>query len=217
MKTVTPFKTLILAAAASLGLAVAAFASDDPSTSVPRPVDANSRGLLGENYAHLGYTYVDIKHSDADANSFDFSLNQGIRNGVDTLMEYNYTRSEPFLGGHASWQSIFAGGRAYTTMNNMKPYFEAGFGWAWAHAPVFGSDNSFAWFGGVGMEFTVAPDVTVTPFIRFTDAVSIEDADNWDFGVKGNYWINSKWALTAKVSMDDDNNWSLGAGVNIHF
>jgi hypothetical protein len=217
MKNVSSFKTLILTAAASLGLAVAALASDDPGRATPTLVDAGSRGLLGETYTHLGYSYVDTKNSNVDANSFDFSMNQGIRNGVDTLFEYNYTRSEPLLDGHATWQSLLAGGRAYTTLNSLKPYFEAGLGWAWASVPLFGSDNSFAWFGGVGMEWTVASDISVTPFIRFTDAINLGDADRWDFGVKGNYWLNARFAVSALVSLDDDQSWSLGTGVNYHF
>ncbi len=217
MKNVTSFKTLILAAAASLGLALAAVASDDPMTSAPVRSDAGSRGLLGQNYAHLGYNYVDIHHSGVDANSYDFDLNQGIREGVDTLLEYNYTRSEPFLGGHASWQSILAGARAYSRFNGVKPYAEAGLGWAWASAPVFGNDNSFAWFAGVGVECTVAPDVTVTPFIRYSDATGIDDSDSWDYGVKGNYWINPTVAISGTVSINNDSDWTFGAGVNFHF
>ncbi|HET7535958.1 MAG TPA: hypothetical protein VFJ90_05865, partial [Candidatus Didemnitutus sp.] len=200
----------------SLGLSLAALASDDP-VSVPRPVDAGSRGLLGETYTHLGYSYVDTNHSNVDAHSFDFSLNSAVYHGADTLLEYNYTQSEPFAGGHAWWQNVLAGARGYTSMGGFKPYLEGGLGWAWAKAPVIGSDNSWAWFAGVGAEVTVARDITVTPFIRYTDAPGIDDSDKWDFGVKGNYWINSKFAVTANVSVDDDQDWTIGAGVNFQF
>lgn len=217
MKNVTSFKTLILAAAASLGFAVAAIASDDPSTAVPRPLDAaGSRGLLGETYTHLGYSYIDTNHSEVDAHSFDFSMNRGLYHGVDTMFEYNYTQSEPFAGGKAWQQTLLAGGRWYKTLNSLKPYAEAGLGWSWIDTP-FGNDNSWAWFAGVGIEAAVAQNVTVTPFIRFTDAPEIGEADKWDFGVRGNYWINSRFAVSANLSIDDDQAWTMGAGVNLSF
>jgi len=217
MKNVSSFKHLSLAAAASLGLALVATASEMPDVPASQPVGSTSRGLLGENYTNLGFTYIDVKNTNVDGQAIDFGMSAPYTSKTDLFFEYNYTRSEPVLDGHAWWQSLLAGGRWYTNLNGIKPYAEAGLGWAWVDVPVFGGENSWAWFTGIGIETPVAPNATVTPFIRFTDAPDIGDADHWDFGVKGNYWLNAKLALTAKVAIDDDQSWSFGAGVNYQF
>lgn len=216
----TSFKSLLLAAACSLGLAAPGFASDDPTVVSSTPattVGAITHGVLGHNLANFSLSYVDIDDSSVDATAFNLTLNQGLRTGVDTLFEYNYLRSENTGVGRISEQKLNFGGRAYTNYKGFKPFVDGGIGWAWLKAPLGLSDNSFLVFGSVGAEFQVTPELTITPSIRYWYPTRNSVDDAWDFGVKANYWVSEKIALTAKISMDDDQSIEYGLGFNYRF
>lgn len=211
MKNVTSFKTLILAGAVALGFASAAFAGEGPA-----PVSTD-RGLLGQNHVSLGYSFLDLQGTDIDAHGIDLSIHQNVREGVDTLVEYNYLRSESFPGGRVSQNSLVAGGRVYTAFHGFKPYAEAGLGWTWLRAPFGFSDDSFAYFAGVGAEFQVSPDVTVTPFVRYLDATADSFEHEWDYGIRANWWVTEKVGLTGAVVRDNARNMEYNLGVNYRF
>lgn len=215
MKNVTSFKTLILAGAVALGLATAAVAGEGPAAA-SAPVSPG-RGLLGQNYVNLSYSFVDLQGTSLDAHSFGFELHQNVQEGIDTLLEYNYLRSEPFAGGHITQDSLVAGGRAFTSFHGFKPYAEAGLGWVWQRAPLGFSDNSFAYFAGVGAEFQVAPDVSVTPFVRYLDGTKSSFDHEWDYGVRANWWATEKIGLTAGVIRDNSRNMEYNIGVNYRY
>ena len=216
----TSFKSLLLAAACSLGLAAPGFAADDPTVVSSTPtttVDAGSRGVLGHNLANFSISYVDIDDSSVDATVFNLTLNQGLRTGVDTLFEYNYLRSENTGLGRISEHKVNFGGRAYTNYNGFKPFVDGGIGWAWLKAPLGLSDNSFLVFASVGAEFQACPDLTITPSVRYWYATKSSVDDAWEFNVKANYWVTEKIAITAKLGIDDDQTMEYGLGFNYRF
>jgi len=219
MKNVLMFRNLLPAAALALGLAVPAFAGDDPATPAAAPAVASTggHGLLGQNYASLGYVYTDISDTSVNASGYKFALNQGVRDGLDTLLEYDYLRSDETGFGRASQQILDAGVRGYVNYGGLKPYAEAGVGWAWLHAPAGARENSFVWFAGVGAELQAAPDFSITPFVRFSYANSFTNHQQWDYGVKANYWVTEHVGLMATLSRDNSRDMSYGAGVNFRF
>lgn len=220
MNYVTSYKSLILVAACAAGLTVPAFASDDPAAaSAPATTTLSpvTHGVLGQNVANLGFSYVDIDDSKVDATAFNLTLNQALRTGVDTVFEYNYLRSENTGLGRITEQKVNFGGRAYTNYNGFKPFVDGGIGWAWLKAPLGLSENSFLVFASVGAEFQATPELTITPSVRYWYATKKSVDDTWDFGVKANYWLSEKIALTGKVSMDDDQNIEYGIGFSYRY
>ena len=217
MNNVTSFKSLFLATTLVAGCAVAAFAGDEPASapnSSPAPL---SHGLLGQTYASLGYNYSRLDSSSVNANGLEFAMNQGVRTGLDTLLEYTGTRTDDTGVGRLTEQILDLGARAYTNYNGIKPYAEAGVGWTWLNAPLGLSDNSFVWFAGVGAEFQATSELTITPLVRYSDATSYHSGGTWDYGVKANYWLTEKLGLTAKITRNDSQDMTYGVGINFHF
>ncbi len=215
----TSFKSLLLAAGCSLGLAVSGFASDDPvvAATPTSTVNASSHGVLGQNVANLGFSYVDIKNSSVNAYAMNLTLNQAIQTGIDTLFEYNYLRSDDTGIGRITEHKVNFGGRAYTNYQGFKPFVDGGIGWVWERAPLGLSDNSFLLFASVGAEFQATPDLTITPSVRYWYATKSSVGDVWEYSVKANYWLTEKLALTAKLGVDDDQTMEYGLGLNYRF
>jgi len=212
MKQTIIIKSLLIAGATFLGFAATSRAQD----AVP---PAGSLGLLGQTYAGLDYSYIDFDNSSTNADSFGFRFNQAYRPGLDALLSYNWSQTGVVLGDRAHQQDIGAGLRAYSTSYSWgKPYIEAGAGWTWfKYAGV--RDNSFTWDAAAGVEFQVAPKVSVTPYVKYEDAPSLDvaDKDTWNFGVKANYWVNNQWGVTGGVSYNDDHDTTYTIGTNFRF
>jgi hypothetical protein len=215
MKNVLSFQTLFVAAALSLGCAAPAFAGDDPVA--PAAPAAEGHGVLGQNYINLGYHYTDIADTGINAHGLSLTMNQGVRDGLDTLLEYNYLRSDETGFGHATQQIIDVGARAYMSYRGVKPFAEAGLGWAWLRVPAAGRESSFLWFAGVGVEVQATPDLTFMPFVRLNYATSLADHKQWDYGVRSNYWLTERVGLTASLSRDNSRDMTYGIGVNIRY
>jgi hypothetical protein len=218
MKHFISLKTLILAIALPLGLAASAFAGDD--TAAPAPVAtpaAVGHGLLGQTYLNLGYSYTDIANTSVNASTYNLAVNQGVREGLDTFLEYSYAQSENTGFGRIDQQIFDVGARAFTNFNGLKPYAEAGLGGVWLKSPAVSHERSFLWFVGVGAEIQAATDLTFTPFVRLSYANSVDDHKVWDYGVRGNYWLTERLALTATLSRDNSRDTSYGIGVNLRY
>ncbi|HKB57540.1 MAG TPA: hypothetical protein VKC51_08110 [Lacunisphaera sp.] len=200
-------KTLILAAAMSLGLAASAVAADTPV-----PVSGNM-GLLGQTYADLTYSYINLDASSSHADDYHFEYNQPLNAGFDGVLAYDWTQT----GSFAKQQSILAALRAFNTSFKWgKPYVEAGGGYAWNKVAGV-KDNSFLWEVTVGAEFQVAPAVTVTPFVQYLDAPDLASRSTWNYGVNANYWIDSQWAVTGGISRNDNQDTAFTVGTNFRF
>lgn len=210
-------KTLMLAAAVSLGLAVAARAADVNGTQVPVPSTGSGHGMLGQSYAALGYSYHDLEGTSLNAHSYNFSVNQAVSDSFDATLEFKDAFSSRIAGGRISERFINAGVRAYTTTRGFKPYVEAGLGWVWQKAPLGLHDNSFAYYLGTGVEFQVAQDFSVTPFVRYLDATKRSFDHEWDYGVKANYWLNERVGLTAAVIRDNSRDMEYNFGVTLRY
>ena len=213
MKNKIILKSLILSAVAALGLAPSAFAGgDEPNTPASVPA-SGTPGLLGQTYAGLTYSYVDLNRSSSHADDYHFDYNESLKSGLDGVLSYDWTQSN----SQTKQQSLRAGLRAFSAAYVWgKPYVEAGAGYTWEKVAGV-KDNSFLWQAGLGVEFQAAPAVTVTPFIRYSDAPSLSQRDKWDFGVKANYWVDRQWAVTAGLVRDDHQNMTYTVGTNFRF
>ncbi len=218
MNYVTSYKSLLLAAACAAGLTAPAFAADAPVVATAAPAtEQSTHGVLGQNLANLGFSYVDLHNSSVNAMAYNLTLNQSIQTGIDTLFEYNYLRSEDTGAGRLIEQKVDFGGRAYTNFNGFKPFVDGGIGWFWQKKPLAIKDNSFLLFASVGAEFQAAPDLTITPAVRYWCTTKNSANDVWEFSVKANYWVTEKLAITAKISRDDNQNMGYGLGLNFRF
>ncbi len=207
MKNNNILKTLIFAAAVSLGLAASVRADDTPV-----PVSGNM-GLLGQTYAGLTYSYINLDASSSHTDNYHFDYNQPLNAGFDGALTYDWTQT----GSFAKQQSILAVLRAFSTSFKWgKPYVEAGGGFTWAKVAGV-KDNSFLWEVTAGAEFQVAPAVTVTPFVQYLDAPDLASRSTWNFGVKANYWIDSQWSVTGGISRNDNQDTAFTVGTNFRF
>jgi hypothetical protein len=207
MKQTTIRQSLILTVAV-LGLTAAARAAD----STPVPASAPT-GLLGQTYAALTYSYLDLGHTSAHADNAQFEINQSLSAGFDGILTYDFTHFSS-----ASKQQVLALGlRAFSGAYAWgKPYVEAGAGYTWESLPG-ARDNSLIWDVAVGAEFQAAPALTFTPFVKYQGTPSLVRRDQWDFGVKANYWVDAQWALTVGVDRDSHQNTGFTVGTNFRF
>lgn len=211
------FKNILITAAAALGLAAVARA-DVPLEKEPlQSTTAVGQGLLGQQYAGLTYSYIDLDGTSTHADEYNFSFNQPLNAGLDGIFSYDYSRSGLLAGSHVSQHELLAGLRAFSNHYAWgKPFVEASAGYAWQRF-AGAKDNSFVWGVGIGAEFQVAPAFAVTPTIGYKDAPDLAASGTWTYGVKANYWIDSQWSVTGGISRDDNSNNMFTVGTNFRF
>jgi hypothetical protein len=207
MKTNHLLKSFLLAAAL-LGAALATRAQETS------PLPASGRlGLLGQTYAGLTYSYVNLHAASSHTDDYRFDYNQALKTGLDAIFSYDYlqggagTKQQDFLAGMRAYSNAYAWGR---------PYVEAGGGFAWEKV-AGAKDNSFLWEVAIGTEFQVAPAVTVTPYIKYEGTPSLARRNTWDYGVKANYWVDGQWAVTAGLDRTNHQDMRYTVGTNWRF
>jgi len=216
MKNHTSLKLLALASALVLGTAAARADSTLPADNAAGAATENL-GLLGQSYTSLSYSYTNLDNSSVHGDSYNFEFNQPLSFGFDGFLGYSYSQSSVFGGSRLKSNIVDAGLRAFSTRYNWgKPYVEAGVGYSW-NRYAGAKDNAFMWEVGAGVEFQVAPKATVTPYIQYVDVPEIDSGHGWNFGVKGNYWVTSRWAATLGAELDDDHNSTFTIGTNFRF
>jgi hypothetical protein len=213
-------KSLLLVTAV-FGLAVAARAQSAPTAartaSAPSPAVDTGRGLLGQTYSGLTYTYTDIRHTSINGQGLRFEYNLPLNVGFDAKFTYDGARSEPFAGMRNSSQLLEASAIAFAPqLDWIKPYIEVGGGWLWTKT-LGDRDSSFAARLGAGAEFQVTPVLVLTPYATYTHASVLESDHLWNYGVKANYWILEHWGVSAGLDRDNHQNLGYSAGMNYRF
>lgn len=197
---------IVLLARLGLGLAVRLSAGETGTTT----------GLLGENYFGTTYAWHKLSDSPIDAHGFAFEGNWVVRDNLDFSLNYDWRRTDEFLGIRARQQTVLVGLRIFNSEDRIRYYSEAAAGWAWADAGGLVSDHSSTYRLGAGAELTLAPSTTLTPFIYYQDYGS-GGSGTFNYGLKANTWVSRHWALTASVLRDDSKDVSYHLGVNVRF
>lgn len=228
MKQNLPLKSCLLAAALSLGGILPVRADDSQPTRLPTSAPpeqttilpsstAGDLGLLGQSFATLSYTRINLDDTPVDIDRGTFEVNQPLAFGLDGVFAYNYARSGAFAGSRLKEQSLTAALRAFSNSFNWgRPYLEAGIGQAWTRF-AGASDKSILWEAAAGAEFQVLERATVTPYVQYVDTPDMAAEGVWNFGVKGSYWLDRNWAVTAGFSRDDEQNSGFTVGTNFRF
>jgi len=205
--------TSIILAAAALGLTVSAHAAD-PAPAAPA---ADPLGLLGQTYAGLSYSFINLHNAPVNADSYGFEYNQPLNTGFDAVFNYDWTQSGVVAGDRAREQALSAALRAFSLSYSWgKPYVDAGLGYDWTRFAGV-KDHSFAWIGEAGVEFQVAPAVSVTPYVRYSLTKGFDEQDNVNYGVKANYWVTKQLAVTAGLDRNNDHDMTYKLGLNVRF
>jgi hypothetical protein len=209
-------KSLVLVTALALSLGATARAGSAVLDEKPAPMVGNL-SLLGQTYGTLTYSYINVDDVSSHGDRYNFEVNQPLAFGIDGFLSFEHSQSSEVAGSRVK-QNILGGAlRAFSTSYNWgKPYVEAGAGYTWARY-AGAKDNSFIWHLGVGAEFQVTPQATVTPYVTYEDAPSLAGGNTWNFGVKANYWIDSSWAVTAGLSRNDEKATAFTIGTNFRF
>jgi len=203
-------KTLVLVAAASLGLVTAATAQ-----SMPAATSAGG-GLLGQNYSGVGFGYVHFDQGIPKiAHDYTFLFNQSLTEGLDLGVSYDYLRASA-LGVNGTQSTIGLNATGYLKQDWGKPFVQAGAGWLWQRAGSV-RENSFAYVVGTGIEFPVGTSFAVAPFVNYQAAKDIAGLHTWNYGVKTTYRVCKEWSTSLTVSIDDDKDMTYAIGVNYHF
>lgn len=212
------WKILGLAVAGSLGLATAALAQN-ANVAPPVPSPELAAGLLGTGYTAVGWNYVNFDGSaPSAARGLTATFNQPLRAGLDLQVNYDWLRAG-LRGVTLSQHQLEGGVTAFQSYSWGKPFVDAGAGWVWARGGG-ASDDSFVFHFGGGVEFAVAPRLSVTPFVEFRRATGF-NASEVDLGAKAAYRLTREWSAVAKVQYDavrhdrDATEYSLG--VAYHF
>ncbi len=209
MKQNLLIKSFLLAVAA-FSLAGAARAADAMSSASVPP--SGTMGLLGQTYAGLSYSYLDLNHSPDHTDDYRFDYNQPLNAGLDGVLSYDFMQT-----GAVKQQAVAGALRAFSSAYTWgKPYVEAGAGYTWERGGG-GKDNSVLWEIAVGTEFQLAPAFTLTPFVKYQGTPDLAQRDVWNYGVKANYWVDSQWALTAGLDRDNHQAMRYLVGTNFRF
>lgn len=212
MNSFHSLQKFLAAGALALGLTVSAVAGgDDASPSLV------GQGLLGQSYYHASYGFVNLDGTRIDAHALNLDYNRAVDTGLDTFASARFLRSGRLPGGRHTEHALNLGGRFHTVLQGVKPYWDAGIGWAWAKGPGGFRDNTFTWQTGIGAEVAMAHGLTLTPYVQYGDAIDFVDGDSWNVGVKGNYWLNAQTAILAAVDRQIDESWEYRVGVNVRF
>lgn len=211
MKSLPSSKHLLLAAALALGLA-GIVRAQNADAAVPTPGGTPPQGLIGTDYFHTSYSFINFDDTSVDAHGANFEFNRSVSDGVDTQFAYRGLRSESFAGGRVTEHAVDFGGRFYTRYLGLKPYAAAGIGWVWDKAPFGINDNSFTWYAAVGGEFSVTPALSLRPSITYRDATDYSGSGTWIYGVRANHWVSTRLGVSAAFDLDGDRNsfWSVG-------
>lgn len=206
-----------LLAGALLALGVVARA--DMAVDLP-DVDARAAGhlgLLGQTYGTLTYSYVDLAHTSTHADNYRFEMNQPLAFGLDGVFAYDYAQTGAIGGSRLRQHELSTALRAFSNSFNWgKPYVEAGVGYAWNRF-AGASDNSFLWGVAAGTEFQVASSATLTPYVQYADTPDLTSEGIWNFGVRGSYWVDTQWAVTAGLERNDEQSTAFTVGTNFRF
>ncbi len=214
MKQTNTTKSLLLSALAVLGLAASAFAGGDEARS---PMSGPAPGLLGQAYAGLTYSQVNLDASPVNADRYGFEYNEPIKPGFDAVFNYDWTQSGAFAGRRMREHELAATLRAFSTNQSWGlPYVEGGIGYDWVRF-AGARDSSFVWIAGAGVEFQATAELTVTPFVRYERAHGFADNNDFNYGVKANYWFSPKCAFTAAISRNDRQDTAGKVGINIRY
>jgi hypothetical protein len=208
-------QALLLAGAALLlaGAARAAVPLDNPVATTPV-----GQGLLGQTYANLDYSYIDLDDSSVHADKFSFGFNQPLHAGLDGIFTYDWMQTGKSSGTWVNVQDFTADLRAFSTSFVWgKPYVNAGIGYAWSRGAPAGHDDSFLWRVAAGAELRVTAATTVTPYVQYTDTPDLAGGGTWNYGAKANYWVNSEWAISAGIVSDQHQTISYTVGTNFRF
>jgi hypothetical protein len=215
-------KFLILAAAFSLGLATAASAQDPNVSMTPPPrVDDSAASLLGQRYSGLTANYIDLRNhrSPNVARGLTFDYNQPLQPNLDLNASFAYTTADLVSGSKLIQRDAELDAVAYTAFAWGKPFALIGGGWSWVSADGY-HDDSFNYKLGAGVEFQVAREVLLTPFVNFVRATHFNQ-NEMDYGVKAAFRLTSQWDLTAQAqynALDDaTDTLAYALGVNYRF
>jgi hypothetical protein len=216
MKQTIINKSFLLSAVAALGLATSAFAGGD-GTAAPAAVTPEAQGLLGQTYAGLSYSYLHLDSSPVNAAKYGFEYNQPLNPGFDAVFNYDWAQTGVVAGDRAHEQLLSAALRAFSSSQAWgRPYLEAGLGYDWMRFAGT-KDHSFVWIAGAGVEFQPTAQLSVTPFVRYERANGYADPDQFNYGVKANYWFTRQWALTAELGRNDSQDMTYKFGANFRF
>jgi hypothetical protein len=209
-------RTLLLAIIAVVGLAATAHAQT-AGAGIPAPAPETGKGLLGQTYVGVGYGYTDLNNSSVNYQGLSFSYNQPLNTGFDLNLDIGNAWSSEFSGVRTRQQSFEAAAVAFIPDRAWgRPFFSVGAGWLWVKTAGV-SDNSFLYSFDTGVEFQATRELSITPFVSYTDATSLHVNNKWGYGVKAHYWMTDQWGVAGALSRDNKSNMTYSTGVTFRF
>lgn len=183
-------KSVILAAAVSLGFAVQASAQD---ASLEK-----SQGVIGSRYASVELNYFDLQSGPPTVGrGITVAYNQPVTANIDVGASYESIRIK-YSGTVNKSDKFDALLTGYIAQSWGKPFVAAGLGWMFGDVAAF-TEDSLTIKASVGSEFAVAKNLTVTPYVGFARIVSNFQENDFIGGVKAAYRLDKDWDLTARV------------------
>lgn len=210
---------LITAGFALAAAARAQSAATNPTAPASPPAQPTeiSRGLLGQTYSGLTYTYTELRHSPLEGQGLRFEYNMPLNLGFDAKFTYDGLRTTSFANLRNTSQLAEASAVAFMTQYGwIKPYIEVGAGWLWTKSAGV-RDNAAAGRLGTGAEFQVATALVLRPYVNYTSSGVLPSDHRWNYGVKANYWLTDQWGVSAGLDRDNQQNMGYSAGLNYRF
>jgi len=230
-KTTITQTSLICVLALGLVISASAQAVQTSPAAPPDPAAVDSGpGLVGTNYAELGFGYQRQEGSPSGLHDFGFLSNANVYRdgqlGADVNFAYDYL--EGAANGYSDRRAEAQFGLTGFLLETWgRPFLTADAGMAWERA-ADASRKSIAYTGIGGIEFQVLRNLALAPFIEYQAEPHLYNHGlPWanfpdhllDYGVKATYRITQSWnvSLTADLDQHSASDWGLRAGLSYRF
>jgi opacity protein-like surface antigen len=232
----TNIKQTCMLTALALGLTLSASAQSMQNTSSAsgtppeQTPSAPGPGLIGTNYVELSYGYQKQQNEPSGLRNIELVSNGAVLKQDNWGLDGNFTYDH-YYGDANDFSDrrdeIEMGPTAFLTEFWGKPFVTADAGFAWQHAAGV-SRKSYAYTVTGGVEFQVANNLVLTPYIEYqgephlaNHELPIADLPNFvlSYGVKATYRFTRNWSASVGIDQDDHSGRDFGfrGGVSYHF
>ena len=190
-------------------------AAVEPGATVSNSSETADLGLIGQKYYGLEFGYT--HHVDGVPNvlhRYGFAANNPLVPGYDVGLKYDWTEGGT-MSLHLRQQELSVPLTAYYYHGRVRPFIEGEAGWVWQQA-AGGSNNSFAYLLGAGLELQVNPLLVVTPTVAYQDFPHLYDRV-WKYGAKATYRFRREWSGSFGLKLDEHQNLEYAVGLNWYF
>jgi hypothetical protein len=194
----------LIGAIAALAAGASSFAQSAPATT------ASSAGLLGQRYASVAFSAVDLNRLPFDQFGTTAGVNLPLTSSLDLGVSYTHSWIESF--SDVDSDVLAADLTTYFSSGAIKPFGTFALAYDWNNF-----DDGMLWGVRAGFEYDVSSRLSTSISAGYVDDFDDGDNSQWDGAVRANYWVTRSVAAVATVSLIEQGNVAYSLGATIRF